>query len=125
MSGYKTEGYIKTIKVAGSGVTFTIDAAEPYVFESKDNKEAVPTRKILLVADAGGKAKIVVADSKFKIGGKKSKNTQPVSNNTVETDAENVKVDYTALLIAKANHMKVRLMCENGELSNVKELEVL
>lgn len=100
MSGYKTEGYIKTIKVAGSGVTFTIDAAEPYVFESKDNKEAVPTRKILLVADAGGEAKIVVADSEFKIGNKKA-----------------AKFDCTALLIAKANRMKVRLtvVCDDDK----------
>ena len=100
MSGYKTEGYIKTIKVAGSGVTFTIDAAEPYVFESRVDKDAASTRKILLVADADAHAKIVCADSEFKIGNKKA-----------------AKFDCTALLIAKANRMKLRLtvVCDDDK----------
>ena len=91
MSDYKTEGFIKTVKIEGSSVTFTIEPSEPYVFESRAANESTAMRKILLVAD-DAQAKIVGADCEFNMSNKRT-----------------IKVDYTALLIIKANRMKVRL----------------
>ena len=106
MSDYKTEGFIKTVKIADSSVTVTIEPSEPYVFESKAANESVTTPKILLVADTDAQAKIVGADCAFNMGNTKTP-----------------KVDYTALLIAKANRMKVRLtMEENNILSQEKRI---
>ena len=123
MSDYTTEGFIKTVKIAGSAVAFTIEPSEPYVFESRAANESAATRKILLVAD-DVRAKIVGADCEFNMGDK--------SAPKVDSDKNTIKAAYTALLIAKANRMKVRLTVEGENIfpkekriSAVKQLDVL
>ena len=115
MSDYKTEGFIKTVKIEGSSVTFTIEPSEPYVFESRAANESTAMRKILLVAD-DAQAKIVGADCEFNMSNKRT-----------------TQVDYTALLMAKANRMKVRLTMKEDDIKKelkkhilpIKQLEVL
>lgn len=110
MSDYTTEGFIKTVKIAGSAVTFTIEPSEPYVFESRAANESAATRKILLVADSDAQAKIVGADAEFSMGDENTVKVNSDENATkADSDKNTTKVDYTALLIAKANRMKVRL----------------
>jgi len=88
MSEYHTEGFVKTVSKDGEGVKFTIEAAAPYLFESKEkNADGSAKRKILFVTDDEVSAKIYAESVGFKID----------------------DFDLTALLIAKANHMKVRL----------------
>ena len=88
MSSYHTEGFVKTVTKTDDGVKFTIEVAAPYLFESKEKKESdSTTQKMLLVADNESNAKIYAANKEFEMA-----------------DAE-----MTTLLIAKSNHMKIRL----------------
>jgi len=87
MSEYHTEGFVKTVSKDGEGVKFTIEAAAPYLFESKEKSaDGSAKRKILLVADGESNVSIYSESIEFKM-----------------KDCE-----FAALLIAKANHMKVR-----------------
>ncbi len=96
MSEYHTEGYIKKVTVAsmsdgGMEVSFSIEAAVPYLFESKENGNGVKIRrKTLLMSKCGDDACVVTDDHTFKLS----------------------NVDFTALLVVKANHMNVRLFVE-------------
>jgi len=86
MSEYHTEGFIKTVSSDGEDVKFTIEVVAPYLFEVKD-KSTEPKRKMLIVSKDERNAKLYDESKEFKM----------------------TKMELTAMLIAKANHMKVRL----------------
>ena len=108
MSEYHTEGFVKTVSKDGEGVKFTIEAVASYLFESKEKSvDGSAKRKILLVTDDEGRAKIYAESVGFKID----------------------DFELTALLIAKANHMKVRLSVDEKAIEPpplvVNKLDVL
>ena len=88
MSEYHTEGFVRTVTVDGDDVKFTIEVAAPYLFVSKEKTaDDSVRRKTLLVAGDKGEARIYAETVEFSMA----------------------KTDFIALLIAKANHMKMRL----------------
>ena len=88
MSEYHTEGFVKIVSKEGKGVEFTVEASAPYLFESEEKREdGSAKRKILLVAEGESNVRIY--------------------SETVEFRMEDC--EFAALLIAKANHMKVRI----------------
>ncbi len=92
MSVYYTEGYIKTLSKGYRGITFTLEATAPYLFEIKETGKEVPAkRKVLLVDDENNIVRIEEAGAKF---------TMPKA------------IDFIGLLIAKTNHIKVRLTAD-------------
>lgn len=93
MSAYQCEGFVKEVKIVKEGVSFTLEPAAPYLFEKKE--EDGKTKKLLLFVDDPQKPDIA------KIIGDKEETwfSAPLE-----------KVDLSAILIAKANHMKVRVM---------------
>lgn len=101
---YYTEALIKEVTAIGvDQVTFKLEPASPYVFEKKKDDGA--TERCLLFVDDTKKpceAKIVATDQDF---------------------AAPKPADFHALLIAKANRLKVRI--EVGQFYNVKSLTVL
>lgn len=108
MSEYHTEGFVKTVSKGGEGVRFTVEAASPYLFESREKKEdGSARRKILFMTDDEVGARIYAESVAFKVP----------------------KGEFTALLIAKANHMKVRLSVDEKAIEKmplvVSKLEVL
>ena len=90
MSEYHTEGFVKTITKIGKSGSFTIEVSAPYLFESKERGEdglTKPKNKILFVAKTGSTACMIDAAQEFKMA----------------------NLDFTSLLIVKANRLKVRL----------------
>lgn len=98
------ESLIKEVTAIGvDQVTFKLEPASPYVFEKKKDDGA--TERCLLFVDDAKKpceAKIVATDQDF---------------------AAPKPADFHALLIAKANRLKVRV--EVGQVYDVKSLTVL
>ena len=91
MSKYQCEGFIKEVKIEKEGVSFTLEPAAPYLFEKKE--EDGKTKKLLLFVDDSktpNEAKIYDDNQRFSVPSK--------------------KCDLSAMLIAKANHMKVRVI---------------
>jgi hypothetical protein len=107
MSEYHTEGFVKTVSKDGRGVKFTVEAATPYLFESKEKEDGLVRRKILLVREDGSCVRICAESVTFKID----------------------DFELTAILIAKANHMKVRLRAEESAIGKntlvANKLEIL
>ncbi len=108
MSEYHTEGFVKTVSTDVKEVRISIEAASTYLFESKEkNEDGSSRRRILLVTDDEDNAKIYVENIAFKLK----------------------KNELTALLIAKANHMKVRLSVDEKAIEHiplvVSKLEML
>ena len=98
MSEYHTEGFVKTVSKDGKGVKFTVEVAAPYLYESKEKKEdGAARRKILLVIDDERTARIHTESVGFQIN----------------------DLEFTALLIAKANHMKVRLSVDENAIEQI------
>lgn len=101
---YYTEALIKEVAAIGADqVSFKLEPISPYVFEKKKDDGA--TERCLLFVDnvtKPCKAKIVVTDKTFVA-------PKPA--------------DFNALLIAKANHLKVRI--EVGRSYDVKSLTIL
>ena len=105
MSAYQCEGFVKEVKIANDGeVAFTFEPAAPYLFEKKEADGK--TKKLLLFVDDPQKPDIA------KIIGDKEETwfSAPVE-----------KCDLSAMLIAKANHMKVRVI-SSLELDKKSEL---
>ena len=105
---YTTEGYVKNITKASTGLNFTLEAVAPYLFESKEKKDdGSVKRKILLVTDDETDARIYTESLMFKV----------------------TKNELAALLIAKANRMKMRLTVGEKEIEQtplvVNKLEML
>ena len=97
MGTYHCEGFIKEVKIANDGdVIFTIEPAAPYLFEKKE--EDGKTKKLLLFVDDPQKP------DRAKIMGNKEETWLSVSSE---------KCDFSAMLIAKANHMRVKVGFEN------------
>ena len=94
---YVCEGFIKTVGVKGGKVTFTLEPAAPYLFEKKEADGKV--KKLLLFVDDPQKP-----DS-AKIVGDKDKDGTWFS-------APSKKCDLSAMLIAKANRLKVMVASE-------------
>lgn len=90
MSTYCCEGFIKEIEVLkGESVLFKLDPVAPCIFDMKADDGKVK-RCLLLVDDLKNPAEAKVQDSNNKFVPPKS-------------------ADLNTLLIAKANHMKVRV----------------
>jgi len=90
MSTYHCEGFVKEIEVVkDKGVSFTLDPAAPYLFE-KQADDVKTKRCLLLVDDSKNPAEARVWDINNKFAPPKPS-------------------DLNTLLIAKANHMKVRV----------------
>lgn len=90
MSTYCCEGFVKEIEVAkGKSVSFKLEPAAPYLFEKKAD-DGKTKRCLLLVDDSKNpeEAKVWDSDNKF-----------------FPPDPS----DLNTILIAKANHMKVRV----------------
>ena len=95
MSAYQCEGFIKEVKIEKEGVSFTLEPAAPYLFEKKESDGK--TKKLLLFVDDPQKP-----DGAKIIGDKEeSWFSAPLE-----------KGDFSSMLIAKANHMKVRVASE-------------
>ena len=105
MSAYQCEGFIKEVRIEKDGkVSFTLEPAAPYLFEKKESDGK--TKKLLLFVDDPqnpGSAKI------------KGDKEEPWFSAPME------KGDLSAMLIAKANHMKVRVI-SSLELDKKSEL---
>ncbi len=96
MSMFHTEGYIKMVTQSEGekSVSFKIEASAPYFFEIKeDDKSPSEKRKILFVSESEDSARIVSHNHTFKM----------------------TNTDFTALLIAKANHMNLRVSIDLGD----------
>lgn len=96
MSTYQCEGFIKEVKIANDGkVSFTLEPTAPYLFEKKESDGKV--KKLLLFVDNPQKP-----DSAKIVGDKEeSWFSAPLD-----------KGDLSAMLIAKANRLKVRVVAE-------------
>ena len=105
MSTYQCEGFIKEVKVANEGVTFTLEPSAPYLFEKKA-EDGKTERCLLLVNDS------------------KTSTEAMIHNGDIEFSAPS-KCDLSAMLIAKANRLKVRMTVESAKLVNVTAFAVL
>lgn len=89
MSAYQCEGFIKEVKIEKEGVSFTLEPAAPYLFEKKEADGK--TKKLLLFVD----------------------DTKTPNEAKIYDDAQQFsappKCDLSAMLIAKANHLKIRV----------------
>lgn len=109
MSAYQCEGFIKEVKVEKESVAFTLEPVAPYLFEKKEEDGKV--KKLLLFVDNPEKP------DRAKIIGDKKETwfSAPVE-----------KGDMSAILIAKANRLKVRVKSNlKPALFSVEELMVL
>ena len=93
MSMYQCEGFVKEVKIANDGkVSFTLEPSAPYLFEKKEADGK--TKRLLLFVDDPQKP-----DSAKIVGDKEEAwFSAPLENG-----------DLSAMLIAKANHLKVRV----------------
>jgi len=107
MSAYQCEGFVKEVKIANDGkVTFTLEPAAPYLFEKKEEDGKI--KKLLLFVD----------DSKTPIEARIYDDAQQFSAPP--------KCDLSAMLIAKANHLKIRVTSNlSPEPISVEALAVL
>lgn len=108
MSEYHTEGFVKTVSKDRKGVKFTVEAVSPYLFESREKKEDGSVgRKMLLMSEDEASARIYAESAAFNV----------------------TKNEFIALLISKANHMKVRLSVDEKAIEKmplvVSKLELL
>ena len=91
---FHTEGFIKTLLKEGNATSLRIEAVSPYLFEIKDdNKESLVRRRMLLLDESGEIVHIKDENHLFVID----------------------QSDFPNMLIAKANHMKVRLTVRGNE----------
>ena len=90
---YVCEGFIKEVKIQQNGVTFTLEPAAPYLFEKKE--EDGRTKKLLLFVD-----------------NRKNPNSAKIVGDNGETwfSVPSEKCDLSAMLVAKANHLRVRVV---------------
>ena len=104
MSEYHTEGFVKTITRSVNELIFTIEPTSPYllIFDKKEGDDK-SVRRILFVKGE--------RDDIHKLEDRPS--LVVVENVTFQV----IGTDYSALLVAKANHMKVYLTTsiEDGE----------
>lgn len=100
MSTYHCEGFIKEVKIENDGkVTFTLEPVAPYIFEKKE--DGGKTKKLLLFVDNPKKP------DNAKIVGDKEEAWFIIPSK---------KCDLSAMLIAKANRLKVIVvakLCSN------------
>ena len=94
MSKYQCEGFMKEVKIVKECVSFTFEPTAPYLFEKKEADGK--TKKLLLFVDDPQKP-----DSAKIVGGKDKEETW--------FSAPLEKGDFSAMLIAKANRLKVRV----------------
>ena len=112
MSTYQCEGFVKEVKIASNGkVSFTIEPTAPYLFEKKEDDGK--TKKLLLMVDDSKKP----IEARSLCGDEEPKFSAPS------------KCDLSTMLVAKANHLKVRATSGLGAISkcpiSVKALTVL
>ena len=109
MSMWLTEGFVKTVsrksKNTNEIVSITIDAVPPYLFVLNKQKDDGKPLRFLILTEGGlsdnkmNTSKIVKEDGyKFLVG----------------------NVDFAAMLIAKANHLRMRLL-----LGDVRQKEAI
>ena len=109
MSEYYCEGFVKEVVIDNAGeVTFTLDPVAPYLFEKKEDDGK--TKRFLLFVDDGRSPSV----AQILEGDKGPRFSAPKG------------CSFSAVLIAKANHMKVRVKSSLSEASiPVEELTVL
>ena len=108
---FHTEGFIKALSKEGNAASFRIETVPPYLFEIKDdNKESLVRRRMLLLDESGEIAHIKDENHPFVID----------------------QSDFTNMLIAKANHMKIRFTvsgdaknCDSNKPLCIMKFEVL
>ena len=91
MSQYYCEGYVKEITTEEKGVAFTIEPVAPYFFEKKTS-EGHAKKHLSFVDDSKNPNKVLILD-----------------NDKEQRFIAAKGFDLCAMLIAKANHMKVRV----------------
>ena len=116
MSKYQCEGFIKEVKINNAGkVTFTLEPAAPYLFEKKEEDGKV--KKLLLFVDDI-----------------KTPNEAKIYDDGQQFSAPSENFDLSAMLIAKANRLKLTVNSTLGLdkrskstpcLMSVEELTVL
>ena len=89
---YVCEGFIKTVEDKGGDVSFTLDPVAPYFFEKKE--EGGRTKKLLLFVDN----QMNPCEARVLDGDEEPKFVAPS------------KCDLSALLIARANRLKIRVI---------------
>lgn len=107
MSEYYTEGLVKRITRTFTDLTFTLEPISPYlaVFDKVDGEEKARRRILLVnVADANPNGISEVASLLLK----------------EDVSFKAIGPDYNALLIVKANRMKLRLtvVCDDDNVEN-------
>ena len=109
MGTYYCEGFIKEVKVAADGeVSFTLEPAAPYLFEKKENDGK--TKRLLLLVDDP----------------QKPNGARVLGNDEEPTLSAPSKCDLSAMLIAKANHLKIRVISNLASVPiSVEELAIL
>ena len=112
MNEYHVEGFVKTITRSVSELVFTIEPSSPYLLVlSKVASDAKSQQRLLLVK---GKMKdLHKYDAMLSWVVKEDVSFQMMS------------VDFNALLVAKANHMKVRLTVSIEDEKNISTLPLL
>ncbi len=99
MSEYCIEGMLKEITVVDEKVAFRLEPVAPYIFEKKRDDDS--TERCLLLVD---------------------NRENPSVARVVKTDrwfAAPAPLDFHSLLIAKANHMKVRLNTDEKAIEQI------
>ena len=106
MSTYYCEGFVKEVRVVKNEVSFTLEPAVPYMFEKKTDDGK--TKKFLLFVDdlkTPREAKIYDDEQEFSAPS---------------------KCDFSAMLIARANRLKVRVTADlDSAPISVEKLAVL
>lgn len=111
MGTYQCEGFIKEIQITKEGVTFTLEPVAPYLFEKKS--EDGKTKKLLLLVGDSKKPKVAKT------------NNAKINEAKILDGDENPKFStsngccLSAILIAKANHLRVRIKL-NLQLSTIQ-----
>ena len=86
---YQCEGLIKEVKVSDGKVVFTLEPMEPYLFEAKTD-EGKSKRHLLFVDNPEAPKDTKVLDSEVEFSAPR-------------------ECDLSAIIIAKANRLKVRI----------------
>ena len=92
---YVCEGFIKAVEVKHGKVSFSLEPSAPYLFEKKGD-DGKPKRLLLFVDDPQK------PDSARIVG----------DNEEALFSVPSKKCDFSAMLIAKANRLKVRVKLE-------------
>ena len=108
MNEYHTEGFVKTITRSTTELVFTIVPTPPYllIFDKEGDEKSV--RRILLVK--GEKVDVHKHEDRPSL--------VVVENVTFQA----IGTDYSALLVAKANHMKIHLTMSIEDGDNAKNV---